>query len=128
IDFGVARQIGGDDNAELGLWGTPGYMAPEQIGRRACPAADVYALGAILYEALTGRVPYPGHSVMDVYRAILAGGLTPPAKLNPRTPPDLEAICLKALAPDKRRRYPTAREFAMDLRRHLDGQPVLASA
>jgi serine/threonine protein kinase len=85
-------------------------------------------LGVILYEALTGRVPYPGSSVMDVYRAILAGTLTPPAKLNPRTPPDLQAVCLKALDPDKRRRYETAREFALDLRRHLDGKPVLASA
>jgi len=132
-DFGLAKM----DHADKGgthagsALGTPFYMSPEQVSGDILGTdarSDIYAMGVILYEALTGRVPYPGHSVMDVYRAILAGGLTPPAKLNPRTPPDLEAICLKALAPDKRRRYPTAREFAMDLRRHLDGQPVLASA
>jgi len=132
-DFGLAKM----DHTEKGAThagsalGTPFYMSPEQVSGDVPGTdarSDIYALGVILYEALTGRVPYPGSSVMDVYRAILAGTLTPPAKLNPRTPPDLQAVCLKALDPDKRRRYETAREFAMDLRRHLDGKPVLASA
>ncbi len=130
-DFGLAKM----DHAEKGTThagsalGTPFYMSPEQVSGDVPGTdarSDIYALGVILYEALTGRVPYPGSSVMDVYRAILGGPLTPPVKLNPRTPSDLQAVCLKALERDKRRRYDSARDFALDLRRHLEGKAVLA--
>jgi serine/threonine-protein kinase len=130
-DFGLAKMDHVEKGATQGgaALGTPFYMSPEQVSGDVSGTdarSDIYAMGVILYEALTGRVPYPGNSVMDVYRAILGTPITPPAKHNPRTPTDLQAICLKALERDKRQRYESARDFADDLRRHLDGKPVQA--
>ena len=80
----------------------------------------------MLYEALTGRVPFPGNSVVQVYLGILNGAPTPPSQLNPRTPRELEAICLRALARDKERRQATALEFAEELRRNYLERPIHA--
>jgi serine/threonine-protein kinase len=132
-DFGLAKLDHADKSvthAGVSL-GTPFYMSPEQVEGDVAGTdarSDIFSLGVMLYEALTGRVPFPGNSVMEVYRAILAGAPPAPAKLNPRAPADLEAVCLKALRRDKARRYSTAREFAEDLRRWLEGHPVLAKS
>jgi serine/threonine protein kinase len=121
-DFGLAKL----DHLEKaathggGKIGTPYYMSPEQVmgdvpGTDA--RSDIYALGVMLYEALTGRVPFPGNSVVQVYLGILNGSATPPSQINPRTPRDLEAICLRALSRDKEKRQASALQFAEELRR-----------
>ena len=94
-------------------------MSPEQVMgdvRGTDARSDLYSLGVMLYEALTGRVPFPGTSVVQVYLGILNGTVTPPSTINPRTPPELEAICLRALDRDKERRPASALEFAQQLR------------
>jgi formylglycine-generating enzyme required for sulfatase activity/tRNA A-37 threonylcarbamoyl transferase component Bud32 len=130
-DFGLVHLMG----AETGLTrtgatlGTPLYMAPEQLSGSAVPlspATDVYALGAILYEILTGRPPHIGDSLAEIYAKVAQEDPIPPRRLNAKAPRDLETITLKALERDPARRYPHARDFADDLRRHLDGEPVLA--
>ena len=129
-DFGLAKMEHLEKAATHGggTIGTPWYMSPEQVlgdvpGTDA--RSDIYALGVLLYEALTGRVPFPGASVVQVYLGILNGTVTPPSELNPRTPRELEAICLRALARDKSRRQASALEFANDLRHYLE-QPLKA--
>jgi serine/threonine protein kinase len=122
-DFGLAKT----DHLEKaathggGKIGTPYYMSPEQVmgdvpGTDA--RSDIYALGVMLYEALTGKVPFPGSSVVQVYLGILNGVPVAPSTLNPRTPRELEAICLRALARNKDQRQPTALQFAEELRRN----------
>ena len=121
-DFGLAKL----DHLEKaathggGKIGTPYYMSPEQVqgdvpGTDA--RSDIYALGVMLYEALTGRPPFPGNSVVQVYLGILNGSATPPSQINSSTPRELEAICLRALARDKDKRQASALQFAEDLRR-----------
>jgi serine/threonine-protein kinase len=127
-DFGLAKMEHLEKAATQGggTIGTPWYMSPEQVigdVRGTDARSDIYALGVLLYEALTGKVPFPGSSVVQVYLGILNGTVTPPSQLNPRTPRDLEAICLKALDRDKTRRHGSALEFARDLRLHLDQTP-----
>lgn len=124
-DFGLAKMDHLERSATRAgsSLGTPFYMSPEQVeGDIAGTDArsDIYALGVMLYQALTGRVPYPGNSVLEVYRGVLSGRLTPPSRINPDAPPELEAVCLKALQRDKARRHASAREFADDLRRWLE--------
>lgn len=124
-DFGLAKMDHVERSATRAgsSLGTPFYMSPEQVeGDIAGTDArsDVYALGVMLYQALTGRVPYPGQSVLEVYRGILSGRPVPPSEINPHAPPGLEAVCLKALRRDKARRHATAREFADDLRQWLE--------
>jgi len=121
-DFGLAKMDHLEKAATQtgGTIGTPYYMSPEQVRgdvRGTDGRSDIYALGVILYEALTGRVPFPGTSVVQVYLGILNGSVTPPSKINPRTPPALESICLKALERDKDRRQADARQLAEELRR-----------
>ena len=130
-DFGLVHLMG----AETGLTrtgatlGTPLYMAPEQLSGSdvpITPATDVYALGAILYEILTGRPPHIGESLAEIYAKVAQEDAIPLRRLNAKIPRDLETITLKALERDPARRYPHARDVADDLRRHLEGEPVLA--
>jgi serine/threonine protein kinase/WD40 repeat protein len=132
VDFGLAKLFERGGPSETGtrqVLGTPKYMSPEQAQARhqdVGPAADVYALGVILYEMLTGRAPYEAASDVEVLRLAIEGHLTLPRHLRRDIPRDLEAICLKAMHRSPSQRYRTAIDLADDLRRFLDGKPTLA--
>jgi hypothetical protein len=132
-DFGLAKRIDRDDGltATGNIMGTPGYMAPEQAaghGREVGPAADIYALGAILYAALSGRPPFaPDQNVLEMLRQVIEDPPAPLQSIVPSVPSELESICFKCLEKDPRHRYASCREFAADLRRWLDGEAVLAT-
>ncbi|HEY1379448.1 MAG TPA: tetratricopeptide repeat protein [Gemmataceae bacterium] len=109
--------------------GTPRYMAPEQAaGRndRVGPATDVYALGTLLYECLTGRVPFLAASVVETLDQIRSADPPPPRRFQPKVPRDLETICLHCLHKEPARRYATAASLADDLRRFLNREPIMA--
>jgi serine/threonine protein kinase/formylglycine-generating enzyme required for sulfatase activity len=130
-DFGVAKRLDGTDAKTVtgAVIGTPSYMAPEQTGgtgQTVGPATDIYALGAILYELLTGRPPFRGATPIDTVMQVVAEDPVPPRKVNQRVPRDLETICLKCLHKQTRKRYATAEALADDLKRFLDNEPVLA--
>jgi serine/threonine-protein kinase len=130
-DFGLARRLEGDGGLTLSgaPVGTPSYMAPEQArGDKAAlgPATDVYALGATLYELLTGRPPFRADSAAATLQQVLAEEPVAPARLNPRVPRDLETVCLKCLNKEPPRRYASARALADDLRRFERGEPIAA--
>jgi WD40 repeat protein/predicted Ser/Thr protein kinase len=125
-DFGLAKRLD-EEGATLDgeVLGTPGYMAPELIGkaREAGPATDVYSLGAVLYELLTGRSPFKG-TLWEVLRQVRDRPPEAPHRLRPDVPRDLEAICLKCLEKDPGDRYPTAGALAADLWNFLHGMPT----
>jgi serine/threonine-protein kinase len=130
-DFGLAKHLQGDSQqtASGAILGTPSYMAPEQAaGKRGKvgPAADVYSLGAILYELLTGRPPFQAATALDTVIQLTEEEPVPPRKLRPQAPRDLETICLKCLEKEPTRRYASAGALADDLRRYLDGEAILA--
>src|SRR5262249_47141229 len=130
-DFGLVRQLDADSGQTFDgmLLGTPSYMAPEQAegrARAAGPAADVYALGAILYECLTGRPPFKGSTPLETLEQACPREPAAPSALNRRVPRDLETICLKCLRKEPERRYGSARELANDLGRFVRGEPVAA--
>lgn len=130
-DFGLARMLdAGQEHTRTGaILGTPAYMAPEQAAGRGDivgPATDIYALGVLLYETLTGRPPFSGNSSWDVLVQIIHTDPIPPSKLRPQLSRDLDTICLKALAKHPFDRYATAAAFADDLERFAAGEAIAA--
>jgi tetratricopeptide (TPR) repeat protein len=130
-DFGLAKRLEGHSGQTHtgSVVGTPSYMAPEQAAgdpRAVGPPADIYALGAILYECLTGRPPFRGQSSLETLLQVRNAEPAPPTRLRPQVPRDLETICLKCLHKEPARRYPTAEALAEDLRRFRALEPIRA--
>lgn len=130
-DFGLARRLDGDTGlTHTGArMGTPSYMAPEQMSgdpAAVSPAIDIFALGALLYEMLTGVPPFRGKSLSDTERRLASADPEPPSRRNPKVPRDLETICLKCLEKDPKRRFGTAEHLAEELGRFLRHEPILA--
>jgi len=130
-DFGLAKFLVDDKGLSLSgvILGTPSYMAPEQVsgnGQTIGPGTDVYALGALLYEMLTGAAPFRGFTPMETLCQVMEAELVPPSRLRHGVPEDLETICLKCLDRDPARRYSSAEDLAEDLRRYQENQPVRA--
>ena len=131
-DFGLAKRLDPDATAltrDGAVLGSPSYMAPEQAAGSAeiGPAADVYGLGAVLYECLTGRPPFRADTWEATLAQVLRGAPTPPALVNPAVPAALEAVCLRCLEKEPDRRYPRADAVAADLDRALAGEPTAAA-
>jgi WD40 repeat protein/tRNA A-37 threonylcarbamoyl transferase component Bud32 len=141
-DFGLAKRFeassgqaspgskaGEGLTATGAILGTPSYLPPEQAGSgrgQVGPASDVYSLGTILYELVTGRPPFQGPTPMDTVLQVLSDEPVPPGRLQPQLPVNLETICLKCLHKEPHKRYATAAALAEDLRRFLAGEPILA--
>jgi eukaryotic-like serine/threonine-protein kinase len=129
-DFGLAKRLDEAGQTQSGaVMGTPSYLAPEQAGgqsKQVGPAADVYALGGILYECLTGRPPFKAATAVDTLLQVANEEPVAPRRFQPKVSRDLETICLKCLNKEPGRRYASAAALAADLRRFLAGEPVQA--
>ncbi len=130
-DFGLAKAIDGESDLTRSnaIMGSPSYMVPEQAGghsKQAGPSSDTYALGAILYELMTGRPPFRGTTLLETLEQVRTSDPVPPSRLVPRLPRDLETICLKCLEKDRAKRYETALALADDLKRFESDEPILA--
>lgn len=130
-DFGLAKLQSAESRLTTSesVLGTPCYMAPEQAlagVNSVGPSADIYSLGAILYELLTGRAPFLGATVLDTLSLIRTQEPVPPHQLQPKLPRDLETICLHCLHKSPTNRYASAAALADDLQRYLEGRPILA--
>lgn len=130
-DFGLAKifDTDGGQTRSGAIVGTPSYMSPEQAAGRnslISPRSDVYSLGAMFYEMLTGRPPFREETVLETLVQVLEGEPTLPSRLNRVIPRDLELICLRCLDKDALKRYPSAAELAADLERFLHGEAVAA--
>ena len=130
-DFGLAKSLGADIDLTRtdSIIGSPSYMAPEQAGgsvRRIGPATDVYSLGAILYELLTGRPPFRAATVLDTLEQVRSAAPPSLSRIQPGLPVDLDTIVLKCLEKDPARRYPSAAVLAAELRRFCAGEPIWA--
>ncbi len=130
-DFGLAKQMSSDNGlTQTGaVLGTPAYMPPEQASGRneeVGPASDVYSIGAMLYHLLTGKAPFAGETPVATLHKVMGEEPVSPSKLNPKTPPDLETICLKCMEKRPDRRYHSARELGEELGRFLSHEPILA--
>jgi serine/threonine protein kinase len=130
-DFGIAKQM--DSLSQLTqtgtLLGTPAYMAPEQTTGNSADitaSCDIYAMGAILYELLTGRAPFMAENMMDTILMVQQSEPIPPSRSQPNLPSEIETICLKCLEKEPNRRYASAEELADDLRRFLNHEPIQA--
>ena len=133
-DFGLAKHVDPDagcsfESSTGAVIGTPSYMSPEQAAAKrdeVGPASDIYSLGAIFYELLTGAPPFHGDSPVATLLLVVNQEVKPPSDINPNCHPGLEAICLKCLEKDPNDRYESGRELADDLERYLTGEPVRA--
>jgi tetratricopeptide (TPR) repeat protein len=130
-DFGLALPVADGTRFTISgaRVGTPSYMAPEQaLGKSSAigPAVDIYALGAVLYELLTGQPPFRGETAAETERRVITDDPLPPSRLNATIPRDLETICLKCLGKEPESRYRSAAELADDLDRYLEGRPIQA--
>jgi serine/threonine-protein kinase len=130
-DFGLAKRLETDSRQTRSgtIMGTPNYMSPEQAwGRNSQigPASDLYSLGAILYELLTGRPPFTGTTLLETLEQVRTQEPVPPTRLQPKVPIDLETIALKCLQKEPAKRYASAAALADDLGRFLGGEPILA--
>jgi eukaryotic-like serine/threonine-protein kinase len=130
-DFGLAKRISGDSALTVSgaIVGTASYMPPEQASARGAglsPASDVYSLGAMLYELVTGRPPFRAETPLETLRQVLDCVPVSPRALNPKLPRDLETICLKCLAKEPRQRYASAEDLAEELARFIRGEPIIA--
>jgi WD40 repeat protein/tRNA A-37 threonylcarbamoyl transferase component Bud32 len=129
-DFGLAKKLDERGTTQTGdVMGTPSYMAPEQAGGQVAdvgPATDIYALGAILYELITGRAPFRAATPLDTLRQVVSDDPVAPSRLQPKTPRDLETICLKCLQKEPYKRYASALDLADDLVRFRTGESIRA--
>ena len=131
MDFGLAKTSQASRKlSKTGMiMGTLQYMPPEQVEgrlRAIDQQSDVYGLGAMLYELITGNPPFAGGSTFNIIHKVLTEIPKPPSEINPRIPKDLEAICMKALEKKKKKRYPTAAAFVEDLAHFSKGKPISA--
>ena len=130
-DFGLAKLLNADSGltATESILGSPSYMAPEQAGgktKHVGPSADLYALGAMLYELLTGRPPFRGATLLDTLQQVKTAEPVPPSRLVPGLPRDIETIALKCLQKDPAKRYESGEALAEDLRRFQAGETIVA--